>query len=573
MNAPFNALALTSSAEFKATKRMLEFHSDGGPDKLSATSLTQARTPTVAVDRARDIVPVRARFRLKDLLAVDLDAGTFRASIYLELEWMERDTEPQPAGRPGSPTSGGHKEVDHPSQPAFDPQLTFDNLIEDVSLKDGTAQMKDTELSVKDLRGYWHGIIDSDDPSAFSVRRHVWNGVGVFSIDPADTADAPFSPINLRIQVSCNYRSTTINGAEEIVQPEPLPGRVEFSFVDLGTAMSKSTLGTADLGIDEGQRFAAALGVAPGSFALKETIKNNFTLSESYNYDDAPSLEVALTYRSTQRPFSPFWVLPSCLVGMVSPLLLLSSGLEREMRLEVSVICLISLALLSLAPNFAAAGRSAVLAPNGTAQSAMQWTLLGYVAVAFLQVALDATGLLLGNGEGAIDGETASNTSEAISQRRLIAVALLAALWLVPTVVLVCTRTAVLLLSRCCCCSRRQYGGAVGAAAAGIEHTAPLSGAVVEMVASTLHTKWRADRLREFNGAMVPRWKQIGPEEAAEWQATFTEKELKDLRGIVFEQVPIAPQDQKAWLANLQECADKRAQADMPASSQAPESV
>ena len=44
MNATFiDALALTSSAEFKSTKRMLEFHSDGDPDELSATTLVLTR--------------------------------------------------------------------------------------------------------------------------------------------------------------------------------------------------------------------------------------------------------------------------------------------------------------------------------------------------------------------------------------------------------------------------------------------------------------------------------------------------------------------------------------------------
>ena len=88
----------------------------------------------------------------------------------------------------------------------------------------------------------------------------------------------------------------------------------------------------------------------------------------------------------------------------------------------------------------------------------------------------------------------------------------------------------------------------------------PLSPASIDVVASVLHTKWRADRQREKKGALVPRWKSIGVEEATEWQKALKnkvgEEQMSSLRGVLFEEVPIAQADGKAFLAELQACSD-----------------
>eukprot|EP01050_Picozoa_sp_SAG11_P005974 SAG11_NODE_445_length_9408_cov_3.801590_6_plen_1179_part_00 len=490
--------------------------------KWCVSGESEAQTPNCAVDRLTQTVPLRVVFRLRDLFDVDLVTMTFKASLYLELQWVEGPL-PPPTKNSELQRSSTARFAERTTSkrnllaatlelqklhPAFVPELLFENLVESESksLKRDAVQQCSCS-SVEQLQRFW--ALDPSDvtPTDYTLLRLTWSGTGVFRINPRDVREVPIEAVQLKINLRYPKSSCKIMQQEtmsSLVLPKvvPLQGRLAFHHVDVG----ESLVDTA--------RLESSLGAERGSLSVGHSCKIRYTVEEVQRRDDAPSLELSFVYRRKLDDHRLGAVLPYALLGS-SALSAAWSGSEHR---GVANAVLLGVGLLLGA-----------LANGGSNSHKAQPTMRAYIGATCTFI------WFLG-------------AAESIPVPRSLLQLLAFCTWLVPTALLCSTRTTMGQLLRC--------GGG------GSMNDDPMGGmqALVEVVASLLHTHWRHERASSFSGTLVPRWKMVSAEESKVWLASFDEAQRDALRGVLFAEVPglggLEKGQRNEWLGKLQAISD-----------------
>ena len=168
-------------------------------DKFDTTldpDLKARGVPVCAVDPLSLTVPIRVKFRLRDINA-DIAAQSFRASFCLELQWVEG---PDPSGLARSKS-----ELANENLPKLDPALIFANAIELDTLLQSPRTDVTTGMTKPQLQRFWGVNSDKfETENVYKQFRQTWNGSGVFSIDNrADVPAEPATQVKLTIKLLC----------------------------------------------------------------------------------------------------------------------------------------------------------------------------------------------------------------------------------------------------------------------------------------------------------------------------------------------------------------------------------